>query len=959
MHTGTAGRAGRAGASRHMALGLVMAFGAWCGGCQLDAHAPTRPILPPPAAHTNQQASEGCTRFALRVRDGIAQVEFLYNTTRCMTGQLQLLSDTAPVYDASNGTLRVPIVIKNVGTTAFVAPTRIFFNADSSQFLGPEGQILPGKPDIVAANFDTTMASGRAGWWRYDTLLSAGAPPQILAPGASTRRKWLMFAGTSWTQLVRLKLPTMATLADSVPAIAPDSIPVTLLATLPNLTRPNGQTLKAQLVVVLFHREATVVDRARAIAGIGGFVVGGRRTIQGDGWYIVRVPTATTVDGVLAVLVALRSDPSVEVAGDYSTSVPSDESWLKPHDGPLWQRTSWTVVPMLASGINQAMERVGAPLAWGCENGSSAVRLGTVDVGLGRPADLAPNIIDVVDPFVLTDHGTMMASIVAAKGNNSRAMSGIMWNASLLLRNKLVDVRDSTSIAAVPWWTAIEENLLELGRAGASVIWLSQNIRWALGLGVAPDTTVQANLDDINIRDDLLKSAILRLQQEGRSPIVVLSAGNDGIDARLAGYVGARSKYPNQVVVVGAVRPDGAPWPASNHGPAVDVFAPGEDVGAITRAEKDTLVSGTSFAAPIVAGTAGLLLSFVPNLSTMELRSLVLLGANDSVSVNGYRRPLLNAYGALRVAARRPGGPLCGNPVAFTARIDTTQQTSTITVYTKRNPGVGGFEALSTFTVPGVGGAPVYLPHGGKQILVDLGDGLGLHRVAQHTANGWQTLSAPWPIATDSSVSGVTWSSRGWSHNGDTALYVIKTMNPGFVTANVSFNLWSNGILGPALVTRSNLADRWTPSGGGGPNGGGVGFAGTLSPTGRFAITVVTDGATPGQYRFSKVDLPSGSDSLLFTDVFDLTPQYPSSYAGPAPFFGLTIAEDGSELWYTAPVQNEPYYFGCVLKRYSLTQRQFASVDVLPGNGLTACTPTSFAWQGGAARVVGPRVTRR
>ncbi|MCC6927782.1 MAG: S8 family serine peptidase [Gemmatimonadaceae bacterium] len=860
----------------------------------------------------------------MRVRDGVARLEVLYNTSLCRTGQLQLLADTAPVYDASSGTLRVPVVIRNVGSTAVVAPTRIFFNADSSQFLGSQGQILPGTPDIVATNLDTTLAGGRAGSWRYDTLLAAGAPPQVLAPGATTRRKWLVFAGSSLAQWVRLKLATMATLVGSVPAIAPDSIPVTLLGTLPNLTAPDGETLKAQLVVVLFHREATVVDRARAINGIGGFVVGGRRTIQGDGWYIVRVPTATTVDSVLSVLDALMSDPSVEVAGEYSTSTPRDESWMKPHDGPLWQRSSWAVVPVLASGINQAMERVGAPLAWGCETGSTTVRLGTVDAGFGRPADLAPNIVDVVDPVVLGDHGTMMASIVAAVGNNSRGMSGVMWSASLLLRNKLVDARDSTRIAPVPWWTAIEENLLQLGRAGASI----------------------------------MQSAILRLQQEGRTPLVVLSAGNDGIDARLAGYVGARAKYPNQVVVVGAVRADGAPWPVSNHGPAVDVYAPGEDVGAITRAEKDTVASGTSFAAPIVAGSAGLLLSFIPNLTTMELRSLVLAGANDSVSVSGYRRPLLSAYGALRTAARRPGAPLCGNPVAFSAQLDTIQQTSTITVYAKRSPGAGDFESLSTFTVPGINGAPVYLPHGGKQILVDLGDGLGLHRVAQYTATGWQTLSAPWPIATDSSVSGVTWSSRGWSHDGDTALYVTKTMNPGFLTANVSYNLWSAGLLGATLATRANLPDRWTPAGGGGANTGGVGFAGTLSPTGRFAVTVVTDGAAPGQYRFSKVDLPSGSDSLLFTDVLDWAPQYPSAYAGPAPFFGLTVAEDGSELWYTAPVQNDAHYYGCVFKRYSLTQRQFASVDVLPGNGLTACTPTSFAWQGGAARLAGPRVAR-
>ena len=208
-----------------MMWGLSSVMSAWCAGCQLGETLPPRPVVPPREALVNQQASDGCTRFALTVVNGVARVEALYNTNGCRTDQLQLLADSAPTYTAATGTLRVPIVLKNVGGVAVMAPARLRFNADSSQFLNARGQVIAGTPNILVTNYDTANAGGRNGQWRYDTALAVSGQPQLLLPGATSRRKWLEFTGSDWTQAVRIKVPTVATQVGGVPAVAPDSVP--------------------------------------------------------------------------------------------------------------------------------------------------------------------------------------------------------------------------------------------------------------------------------------------------------------------------------------------------------------------------------------------------------------------------------------------------------------------------------------------------------------------------------------------------------------------------------------------------------------------------------------------------------------------------------------------------------------------------------------------------------------
>jgi hypothetical protein len=117
------------------------------------------------------------------------------------------------------------------------------------------------------------------------------------------------------------------------------------------------------------------------------------------------------------------------------------------------------------------------------------------------------------------------------------------------------------------------------------------------------------------------------------------------------------------------------------------------------------LSGGTSFSAPLVAGTAGLLLAFDSRLvggtlaATSEIKRLLLDGARRSVVGTDTIR-VLDAYGALKAAAQRPGAPLCGNRVWADGAV----------VKTQRGP-----SDESLFTAPGRV-VRLFTLHGGKRL---------------------------------------------------------------------------------------------------------------------------------------------------------------------------------------------------------------------------------------------------
>jgi subtilisin family serine protease/uncharacterized protein YneF (UPF0154 family) len=127
---------------------------------------------------------------------------------------------------------------------------------------------------------------------------------------------------------------------------------------------------------------------------------------------------------------------------------------------------------------------------------------------------------------------------------------------------------------------------------------------------------------------------------------VIVAAGNSNIDACTQTPAAV-----SEAITVAASTQKNTKAKFSNFGPCVDIFAPGVDILAATTPEKSrngwNFASGTSFAAPMVAGVAALLLeknpSWTPSQLTDALSNMGARSVLDKKTLNGSPNILLQA----------------------------------------------------------------------------------------------------------------------------------------------------------------------------------------------------------------------------------------------------------------------------------------------------------------------------
>lgn len=666
-------------------MGLAIVAATTMLSCE---RAPSGPLtVPLLELASSPSIDEGCDVFEVVVR-GPRATAVPVGGDGC--GTLTVVIDGTPIADPTANTVRLPVAIHNAGAHEAVAPARLFAPAEGLVLVHPRdlppfeepvvrppsstsGSIIwvRSADEILA---DPSIGAGEVAVWSYDAVLGGSGSEPVLPPGARTASRLIEIGTRPGVHTFRVALHARATRAAPTSfAQPPDSIPSAIYAAT-NVTESSpdlpGAFLK-NIVLVTFAEDASEAQRGAAIRGVSGTVVGGVRFADGDGVYVVQVPDDGSGSGALAAADQLATLPQVDAA---SPEMLGDEAvdYLRPRDDPT--HPEWHLDPDSAAGVNWALERIAAPMAWGCSVGNRETSVAVLDYYFTDIPDLSPNVTYHEYSFLRPSsrHGTAVAAILGARGNNRLRMTGVMWEAGLRLYRRDPQWFQQPGLwfqqRRAPQTTLVDLALMtQAAEAGARVINLSGGMRnEPPALGTAADTLRSAR----RIRYVVVQMAaeIRRLERMGRRPLFVFSAGNANpaqpLSAYWNTYPALADSFPQRILVVASTERNDALRTDSRIGNLVNIAAPGTEVLSMTQDGDLAPLNATSAAAPLVSGVAGLLFAFDPSLTAEPVHDLILRGAaagGRRTPVSNY--PIVNAHESLKLAAQRPGAPLCGNRV--------------------------------------------------------------------------------------------------------------------------------------------------------------------------------------------------------------------------------------------------------------------------------------------------------
>jgi len=296
-------------------------------------------------------------------------------------------------------------------------------------------------------------------------------------------------------------------------------------------------------------------------------------------------------------------------------------------------------------------------LAWTVEQGNAGITVAVMDTGIDYThpdlanrmwtnyGEIAGNGIDDDnngyvddhigydfaesdnDPDDINGHGTLIAGIIGAEPNNNSAYAGVDWNCKIM---PLKVIRDNMTSSYSDYVEAIYYAVTH----GARVINLSLT-------SYHPSTAL----------DEAFAFA------HAHGVVLVVAMGNNG---NTTVHHMAKSIYS---IAVGATTPADKRSNFSCYNDYIDVVAPGSYIYGLNKDHhSDTYfsMSGTSQAAPHVAGLASLLIAQDPSRLPEDIRQIITSTAQDMVGPSSediagfdhyFGHGRINAYDALTVSS--------------------------------------------------------------------------------------------------------------------------------------------------------------------------------------------------------------------------------------------------------------------------------------------------------------------
>lgn len=284
----------------------------------------------------------------------------------------------------------------------------------------------------------------------------------------------------------------------------------------------------------------------------------------------------------------VTSEQALRLVADIEASTPgavAEPNWVIQRDPIASQALRTNAGQVNAPWGLDRTDQLGLPLdgqyAFGA-NGGAGVRVYIVDSGIrathvdlaGRVASGFTAISDGRGTDDCAGHGTHVAGTVAGTS------SGIAKKATVVPVRVFVCTGETTSFQVL------------------------QGLDWILSQAMSDEAPAVVNMSLGGPVSESLNAMVAELVAAG-VPVVV-SSGNDAVDA--CNYSPASA--PSAITVNASGRDD-VYAEFSNYGSCTDIYAPGEDIVSAGVASNDefTTKSGTSMAAPHVAGAVAVLLS--------------------------------------------------------------------------------------------------------------------------------------------------------------------------------------------------------------------------------------------------------------------------------------------------------------------------------------------------------------
>lgn len=437
-------------------------------------------------------------------------------------------------------------------------------------------------------------------------------------------------------------------------------------------------------ILILFSNDATDAQKEAVILYLNGEHVG---TVPELNMYQIKIRNGNTLEELAHIADKLMSEFDFIIYATYDTAIPDSDDAYSPNDP--WDgdvsKSDWE--DSSVDGSNWWMEAINAQIAWDYHDKFSQISIGICDSSFDTGHEDLKNKVsfpnkvlesrNVVTPWwydsnnfkdlkkwVVTKqenyHGTHVAGIIGAEGDNRKGITGIVQNCELLLAPYY---RNENRKAYLAWDSSTYANLSYLVKAGAKVINFSQGKTNFL----VENTNKTAYGEDMIEREGHLASVSIAqlINSEYKDFIVVQSAGNGtgdtgkALDAIQNGWFASITdnsitghdaitidEVRSHVIIVGAAEQTSSGFQCasfSNYGDQVDICAPGVKIYSTIPSEifydfqfsgGYGYANGTSMSAPIVTGVCALTWSANPSLSAKEVKDIVCNNSNVKVNAN-------------------------------------------------------------------------------------------------------------------------------------------------------------------------------------------------------------------------------------------------------------------------------------------------------------------------------------